>query len=277
MLTVFVFVSVGQFISRYVAGPVNRSIYSALESNSAGWAVLGWADIDPTDAEFLLDEGSQPAPIREMMVANGGAAAGNFHDALEKYRDDHAGFVRDLTALGIDGEILREAVRDRVGIWAGVVIAAGLILLVGYLASGFLGRALIAGTDRMLSRLPLVRSVYPHARQLVDFFLSDNEVEFDSVVAAPYPGPGIWSIGFVTGNGLAALNDQVGGDKVAVYIPSSPIPMTGYTVFISTEDLIPLDISVEEAFRLVVSVGVLVPEAQVREAATSANRSEDPA
>ena len=152
----------------------------------------------------------------------------------------------------------------RLGIWAGILIAGSLILLVGYLASGFLGRALIAGTDRTLARLPLVRAVYPHAKQLVDFFLSDNEMEFDSVVAVPYPSPGLWSIGLVTGGGLPELRNDKKGEMRAIYIPSSPLPMTGCTIFIAAEDLVPLDMTVEEAFRLVVSVGVLVPEGHLK-------------
>jgi uncharacterized membrane protein len=115
-----------------------------------------------------------------------------------------------------------------------------------------------------------VRAVYPHAKQLVDFFLSDNEMEFDSVVAAPYPSPGIWSIGLVTGGGLPELSDDQKGEMRAIYIPSSPLPMTGYTVFIAAKDLIPLDMTVEEAFRLVVSVGVLVPEGQLKAAQSKA-------
>jgi uncharacterized membrane protein len=264
MLTVFVFVSVGQFVDRYVAGPVNQAIYAGLESNSIGWTVLGWADIDPTETTFLLQRQDQPEPIREIWDAQGGPSEENFGDALAEHRASLPSFVRDLPQWGIDAENLRTVVQGRVGIWAGILIAASLILLVGYLASGFLGRALIAGTDRTLARLPLVRAVYPHAKQLVDFFLSDNEMEFDSVVAAPYPSPGIWSIGLVTGGGLPELNDGEKGEKRAVYIPSSPLPMTGYTVFIAAEDLIPLDMTVEEAFRLVLSVGVLVPDSHLK-------------
>jgi len=264
VLTVFVFVSVGQFVNRYVAGPVNQAIYAGLESNSIGWTVLGWVDIDPTDTTFLLGRQDQPELIREIWDTQGGPSKEGFRDGLGKHRSSLPGFMRDLPQWGIDAGSLRTAVQARVGIWAGILIAASLILLVGYLASGFLGRALIAGTDRTLARLPFVRAVYPHAKQLVDFFLSDNEMEFDSVVAAPYPNPGIWSIGLVTGGGLPELRDDQKGEMRAVYIPSSPLPMTGYTVFIAAKDLIPLDMTVEEAFRLVVSVGVLVPEGQLK-------------
>jgi len=270
VLTVFVFVSVGQFVNRYVAGPVNQAIYKGLESNSIGWTVLGWVDIDPTDTTFLLQRQDQPEAIREIWDAQGGPSEEGFGDGLGKHRSSLPGFMRDLSQWGIDAGSLRTAVQARVGIWAGILIAASLILLVGYLASGFLGRALIAGTDRTLARLPFVRAVYPHAKQLVDFFLSDNEMEFDSVVAAPYPSPGIWSIGLVTGGGLPELSDDQKGEMRAIYIPSSPLPMTGYTVFIAAKDLIPLDMTVEEAFRLVVSVGVVVLEKQLKAAQSKA-------
>ena len=264
VLTVFVFVSVGQFVNRYVAGPVNQAIYTGLESNSIGWTVLGWGDIDPTNTSFLLERGDQPETIRELWDAQGGPGQEGFEVALAEHRAGLPGFMRDLPQWGISPEALRTAVQGRVGIWAGILIAGSLILLVGYLASGFLGRALIAGTDRTLARLPLVRAVYPHAKQLVDFFLSDNEMEFDSVVAVPYPSPGLWSIGLVTGGGLPELRNDKKGEMRAIYIPSSPLPMTGCTVFIAAEDLIPLDMTVEEAFRLVVSVGALVPEGHLK-------------
>ncbi len=262
MLTVFVFVSVAQFVQRYVAGPVNQSIYAALESNRAGWEILSWVGIHPHEPRFLLSQEDQCEPVALLWQQYGGPSQAPFLDALELYRQDHQGFVRDLHTHGIDPSLLRSSVEDQVGIWAGVLIAAALILVVGYLTSGFLGRALISGINRALSRLPLVRSVYPHAKQLVDFFLSDKEMEFDAVVAAPYPSPGIWSIGLVTGKGLAVLDQATGQEMIAVYIPSSPLPMTGYTVFIPAKDLTPLDLTVEEAFRLVVSVGVLTPEGQ---------------
>lgn len=274
VLTVFVFVTVLQFADRHVAGPINRVIYASLDGNTLGWRALGAIGIDPTDASFLLPVGEQPKEIADLyrdpdllelaldqevqditeLIA--------FQTALGEVREGQKGFFRPHQALGIDSAALREEVEKQMGPWAGILIAAGLVLTVGYLASGFLGRSAVAAMDRLVSRVPLVRAVYPHAKQLVDFFLAENELKFDTVVAAPYPSQGLWSIGFVTSKGLKTLHEARSGQYVAVYIPSSPLPLTGYTIFVEAARLVPLDVSVEQAFRTVVSVGVLIPESE---------------
>ena len=108
----------------------------------------------------------------------------------------------------------------------------------------------------------VIKSVYPYTKQIVDFFLSDNQLEFDTVVAAPYPSEGVWALGFVTGSGLASINERLGGSFVSVFIPTSPMPMAGFTVFLAAERLIPLDITVDEALKVTVSAGVIVPPAE---------------
>ena len=81
-------------------------------------------------------------------------------------------------------------------------------------------------------------------------------------MAAPYPSEGVWAIGFVTGGGLKTVHEELDGTYLSVFIPTSPMPMTGFTVFLPAEKLIPLDISVDEALRVTVSAGVLVPESE---------------
>ncbi|MEM6571980.1 MAG: DUF502 domain-containing protein, partial [Planctomycetota bacterium] len=169
-------------------------------------------------------------------------------------------FLRDFKALAIDREKLRAAIPFPE--WIGLMLAGLIVLFLGYLASGFLGRGLIASFDKALTRIPIIRSVYPYTKQLVDFFLSDSDLEFDTVVAAPYPSEGVWAIGFVTGGGLKTVHAELGGNFLSVFIPTSPMPMTGFTVFIEASRLIPLDISVDEALRVTVSAGVLVPAAE---------------
>ncbi|MEE8469539.1 MAG: DUF502 domain-containing protein [Planctomycetota bacterium] len=270
VLTVFILVSTLQFADRYVAGPINRVIYTALDGNAAGWRVLRSVGIDPYEPRFLLEEQQQPEHIQELYrkfdVQLGPeselADYQDFLTALSKKRDEKAAYLRDHRALGIDHEKLRGAVELKVGIWAGILLAAGIVLTVGYLASDFLGRSAIATFDRLLVRVPVVRAVYPHAKQLVGFFLSEKRPEFETVVAVPYPSEGLWSLAFMTSTGLVTLNETLGGEYVAVYIPSSPLPMTGYTIFVEASRLIHVPITVEEAFRTVVSAGVLIPPSQ---------------
>ena len=283
VLTMFVFVTVAQFADRYIAQPTNRVIYAALDGNRLGWVLLNQLGIDPYADGFLLEEREQSPEIQSLWEEHGGPESAAFDASLENLRQERETFFRNHRALGINPTALREAVRLKVGIWGGILIAAGLVLSVGYLASGFIGRSLIAAMDRALGNLPVVRSVYPHARQLVDFFLADNKLEFDAVVAARYPSDNTWSIGFLTGSGLTSLNEAAGESRVPVYIPSSPVPMTGYTIFLTPDQLAPLPLTVEQAFRLVVSAGVLIPEEEVVSgmgetlARLGLGRGEDPA
>jgi uncharacterized membrane protein len=110
-------------------------------------------------------------------------------------------------------------------------------------------------------RFPIIRFIYPFIRQVTDFIFSERRVSFRTVVAVEYPRKGCWSIGFTTGKGLEAIEKRAGRELMSVFIPSSPTPMTGYVIFVSIEDAIVLDLTVDEAFRLVISGGVIKPEA----------------
>ncbi len=262
VLTIFVFATVVQFVNTYLTKPINATILTVLDSNALGWQALSLMDVDPRATTFLDLEGL-PTSLQDRIGV--GRELGTIDSpealaAVENYRDERYTFIRDFGSLAIDRATLRDSIP--VPKWVGLVIAAIIVLFLGYLASGFLGRSLITGFDKALTRIPLVRSVYPYTKQLVDFFLSDNELEFDTVVAAPYPSEGVWAIGFVTGGGLKTVHEELDGTYLSVFIPTSPMPMTGFTVFLPAEKLIPLDISVDEALRVTVSAGVLVPESE---------------
>ena len=136
-----------------------------------------------------------------------------------------------------------------------------VIVLIGWWLGGFLGRRIYAVFDRILHRTPVVSAVYPHVKQITEFFLgSDAVVEFERVVAIPYPRQGLYSLAFVTGSSLKSLHRATGQDLVSVFVPSSPMPVTGYTLFVPRGELITIHMSVEEALRMVISGGVLVAD-----------------
>lgn len=262
VLTIFIFATVVQFVNTYLTQPINGTILTILDSNALGWKALGAMDVDPRARQFI-DMEELPVELQDRIGQGrdlGPLESPQSLSAVEDYRERRYSFIRDFDKLAIDRERLRDAIP--VPKWIGLVIAAAIVLILGYLASGFLGRSLISGFDKALTRIPLVRSVYPYTKQLVDFFLSDNELEFDTVVAAPYPSEGVWAIGFVTGGGLRSIHEELEGTYLSVFIPTSPMPMTGFTVFLEANRLIPLDISVDEALRVTVSAGVLVPTAE---------------
>jgi len=259
VLTIVILVTVLQFVDKYLTSPINGAIYSLLDGNAAGWKVLALMEIDPYSREFL-DEEALTTELKDALDEYGGPAALEFQTALANYRDETSTFLRDYEALAIDHEKLRDRTQQKVPPIFGVLISAVIVLTLGYLASGFLGRRLISSFDRTLTTIPVIRSVYPYTKQVVDFFLSDNELEFDTVVLAPYPSEGVWAIGFVTGGGIRTLDEELDDRHLSVFIPTSPMPMTGFTVFLKASTLIPLDVSVDEALRITVSAGVLVPE-----------------
>jgi len=272
VLTIFVFATVLNFVNTYLTTPINNSLLTLLDSNGLGWRVLGVMEVEPFARPYLAVE-ELPLALQERLGPNeelgdlGSAAA---EAAIQSHRESKLTFIRKFDALAIDREQLRGAIP--LPRWIGLVIAGAVVLGLGYLASGFIGRTAINSFDKMLHRVPIVRSVYPYTKQLVDFFLSERELEFDTVVAAPYPSDGVYAIGFVTGGGLKSVHEALGGEYVSVFVPTSPMPMTGFTVFLEAKKLIPLDITVDEAVRIVVSVGVLIP---VREQVTTLDETHE--
>jgi uncharacterized membrane protein len=104
-------------------------------------------------------------------------------------------------------------------------------------------------------------------KQVTDFVLSEKRAAFRTVVAVPYPRPGIYSLGFVTGEGWKSINRASGGEMVQVFIPSSPTPVTGYVVFVRRDEIVELDLTVDEALRFSISGGVIVPPREALERA----------
>ena len=146
----------------------------------------------------------------------------------------------------------------------GVVLAVLLVYIIGVLVGNFIGRTFYRLAERAVMRIPLVRAVYPAVKQVTDFVLSKRRDQFASshVVACQPHEQGIWSIGLITGGGLKPLNDAVGEDLVTVFVPSTPTAFSGYVLVVPRRNVVELPMTVEEAMRLLVSGGVIVPDAQ---------------
>jgi len=141
----------------------------------------------------------------------------------------------------------------------GLGLAALIVVLVatGWVAHRAVGARLVATWDELLDRLPLARSVYRATRQVVRSMVGRERYAFNEVVLFEYPGPGRWSVGFVTGPAPRALRDRLGEDAVTVYMPTAPNPMSGYLIVYPRSVLITLPVSVEEGFTYVVSCGAV--------------------
>ncbi|MEO0511511.1 MAG: DUF502 domain-containing protein [Planctomycetota bacterium] len=142
----------------------------------------------------------------------------------------------------------------------GLLLAIVLLYLVGALLGGFIGRRLYERIESLLTRVPGFKQVYPHIKQLVDLVLGEKKMAFRRSVLVEYPGKGSWTIGLVTGPSIRPVSAHLGGSAVAVFVPTSPTPMTGFTINVREDALLELDLTIDEALRYVISAGVLVPE-----------------
>lgn len=258
VFTVLILVTAYRFVDQYVTGPVNSVLYWTLENNTLlGWRALRSMGVDPYDHEFLMPS-ALPLDLQDELRVSGSESE-SFREAVAQWRENTEGLFVSLEELAIQPQRLRREVTNRVPPVIGLVVSILLVFTLGSLAGGFIGSRFVSRAERALHVIPVVRSIYPYTKQLVDFFLADRKIEFEAVVSFEYPRHGVWSTGFVTSSGLRTLRETTRRNLVSVFVPSSPMPMTGYTIFVPAEDLIPLPFSVDEALRVIVSGGVLVP------------------
>jgi len=154
--------------------------------------------------------------------------------------------------------------------WVGVVVAVIGLCVLAYLVGTFLGARLVKFLERSLMYMPLVKKIYPGAKQVSEFFFSERKVEFSRVVAVEFPRKGVWMVGFVTGRGFRALGEKAGQELLSVFVPFTPAPVTGYTVMVPKDDVVDLPISVDEAIQYMISAGVIMPPAERIESLTLA-------
>lgn len=140
-----------------------------------------------------------------------------------------------------------------------------LYLLGKFLAAG-IGHFFLRNFERGVDRLPFVRNVYGSVKQVTDFVFSESQVEYTRVIACEYPRMGIWSLGMVTGESMSDLSAAANEPVLSVLIPTSPLPMTGYTVTIKKSEAIDLNITIDQALQFIVSCGVVVPPQQLQDA-----------
>ncbi len=145
---------------------------------------------------------------------------------------------------------------------AGLVTGIILIYLAGMLLGGLIGRRVYAKFEAWISRIPGVKQVYPHVKQVVNLIMGDQPMAFKRVVLVEYPRKGLWSVGLVTSGSLKAVSDQAGGPTVSVFIPSTPTPFTGFVINVPEREVVDLPLSVDEAIRFALTGGVLIPEHQ---------------
>ena len=141
----------------------------------------------------------------------------------------------------------------------GIVLAATLLLVTGMLFSNLLGRRLVAFSEAQLGRVPFVGSIYRGSKQVTETLLAPGSKSFRKVVLIPWPHGGSRMLAFVTGGSPDEFRARTGEDLLSVFVPTTPNPTSGFLVLVRRQDAVELRMSVEEAFRMIVSLGVVLP------------------
>lgn len=143
----------------------------------------------------------------------------------------------------------------------GVVVFFIFTILVGWIGKGLIGRSLLSMSERMVDRMPVVRSIYNAAKQIAETVFSQRDTSFDKACLVEYPRKGIWAIAFVStdAKGEIATRLSDGTEVVTVFLPTTPNPTSGFLLFLPKRDILPLDMSVEDAAKLVISAGLVYP------------------
>jgi uncharacterized membrane protein len=143
----------------------------------------------------------------------------------------------------------------------GVIVFLVFTIFVGWLAKGFIGRSVLRSGERLVDRMPVVRSVYGGIKQIAETFFAQAESKFDKACLVQFPRPGIWAIGFVATRAKGEIKARipVEGEVWTVFVATTPNPTSGFLVYVPVKDLIFLDMSLEDAAKLIISAGLVYP------------------
>lgn len=155
-----------------------------------------------------------------------------------------------------DGERIPVNVRG-----VGVFVFLIFTVIVGWIGKGIMGRSFIRWAESLVDRMPVVRSIYNGVKQIAETVFSQRDTSFDKACLVEYPRKGIWAIAFIStpAKGEIASGIPVDEQKVSVFLPTTPNPTSGFLLFVPRSDIIELDMSVEDAAKLVISAGLVYP------------------
>ncbi len=141
----------------------------------------------------------------------------------------------------------------------GVILAVVVLLLTGLLAANFVGRAFVGGWESLMERIPFVRAIYSGAKNFAELVFSDSSQSFKKVLLIEYPRKGVYSLAFQTATDLGEVQGRTGGDVVCCFVPTTPNPTSGLIIVVPIKDIIVLDMDVDEALKMIISLGVVIP------------------
>lgn len=150
----------------------------------------------------------------------------------------------------------------------GVIIILAIVLLTGVLVANFVGRLFVGGWESLMDRIPIVRAIYGGAKNFAEIVFSDSNDSFKNVLLIEYPRKGLFCLAFQTSSDLGEVQAKTGEDIVCCFVPTTPNPTSGFVIMVPRRDVRVLDMEVDEALKMVISLGVVVPswsEDQTRE------------
>lgn len=141
----------------------------------------------------------------------------------------------------------------------GVILIVIVVLLTGVMVANFVGRAFVGGWESVLDRIPVVRAIYSAAKNFAEIVFSDSSQSFKKVLLIEYPRKGLFSLAFQTSSELGEVQGRTGEDVVCCFVPTTPNPTSGFIIIAPRKDVIELDMEVDEALKMIISLGVVVP------------------
>ncbi len=146
----------------------------------------------------------------------------------------------------------------------GALLTLAMILLTGLLAANFIGQKLVTWWEMLLARIPVVNSVYNSVKQVSDTLFSPNGNAFRKALLVQYPRRDCWTVAFLTGSPGGDIINHLDGEHVSVYVPTTPNPTSGFFLMMPAADVVELDMTVDEALKYIISMGVVAPPAHPR-------------
>lgn len=268
LLTIVIFFWVGSTVQHYVLEPVTAGVRDVIVWNVADIR----SEAQLTDAEELAggvytEDGQK---YKKMLDDTFVPLA-----VYDEVRTNRSGEAMPVTGNGVYQRYVEyRYLQPYIVVPVFLTVFIILMYLLGRFLAAGIGRVLWNLFERGILQLPLVRNVYSSVKQVTDFMFVESDIEYTRVVAVEYPRKGIWSIALVTGESMAEIRDAAQEPVVSILIPSSPMPVTGYTMTVRKSEVVDLDITIDQAFQFIVSCGVVVPPQQLQ--APFANGNDSP-
>ena len=245
LLTIVVFIWAWSLISGYVLRPVE---------NVAAWALIRW------EWDVRRDRPGVVEIERYRQITTGEWIPRHVYDEVNA----NPGTERPHTAYAYYRRYVRiEYLKPWIVIPAFLVAFISALYFLGRFLAAGMGRWMWASCEALIHRLPIIRNVYSSVKQVTDFVFSEQAIEFNRVVAVEYPRKGIWSVGFVTGESMLDIQSAANEPVLSVLMPTSPMPMTGFTITVRKSETVDLDLTIDQAIQFVVSCGVVIPPHQL--------------